>query len=68
MLMSDHAPAFDFAVGEKVALTDDDWTLVGREIVVVDVEPVPGSTQCLIRAGDEFRTVSRGELRHLQAA
>lgn len=56
---------FGFAVGEKVCLADDDWSLIGRDIVVLDVEPVPGSTQCVIRAGDEIRTVSRGELRHL---
>ena len=56
---------FGFAPGQKVGLADDDWTLVGRDIIVIDVEPVPGSTQCLVRAGDDFRTVSRGELRHI---
>lgn len=56
---------FGFAAGEKVLIADDDWNLIGRDIVIVDVEPVPGSTQCVIRAGDEIRTVSRGELRHL---
>lgn len=56
---------FGFSAGEHVALADDDWSLIGHDIVLVDVEPVPGSTQCLIRAGDECRTVSRGDLRHL---
>lgn len=56
---------FGFSNGEKVIIALDDWALVGRDVIVVDVEPIPGSTQCLIRAGDEFRTVSRGQLRHI---
>ena len=56
---------FGFRVGERVALADDDWSLVGRDIIVLDPEPVPGSTQCLIRVGEDSRTVSRGELRHI---
>jgi hypothetical protein len=56
---------FEFAVGEKVTLADDDWTSLGHDIILVNVEPVPGSTQCVIRAGDEVRTVSRAELRHV---
>lgn len=56
---------FDFAVGERVALADDDWSMVGHDAVLVQVEPVPGSTQCVVRVGDEYRTVSRGELRHV---
>ena len=54
-----------FSTGDKVVLADDDWSLVGSDIIILDVEPVPGSTQCVIRAGDEIRTVSRGELRAL---
>lgn len=54
---------FGFTAGEKVRLVDDEWVLADQEIVMVEVEPVPGSTQCVIRAGDDVRTVSRLELR-----
>jgi hypothetical protein len=57
---------FGFSAGEKVALADDDWGLIGHDIIIVNVEPVPGSTQCLIRDGEELRTVSRSDLRPLQ--
>lgn len=56
---------FGFKAGERVVLADDDWTLMGQDIVVVDAEPVPGSTQCLVRSGGEVRTVGRSELRHV---
>lgn len=54
-----------FQDGEKVRLADDDWSPVGHEVIIVDVEPVPGSTQCVVREGNEVRTVSRSELRPL---
>ena len=57
--------ASDIEAGDHVSLLTDDWTLVGRDIVVIDVEPVPGSTQCLVRADGEQRTVSRGDLRRV---
>ena len=51
--------------GDHVQLLDDDWSLVGHDIVVVDVEPVPGSTQCLVQADGQQRTVSRVDLRRV---
>lgn len=54
---------FEFHAGDRVSLSEDDWDNVGHSIILVDAEPVPGSTQCLIRSGDEFRTVSRASLR-----
>ena len=57
--------AYDIEAGDHVCLLTDDWTLVGLDIVVIDVEPVPGSTQCLVRADGEQRTVSRGDLRRV---
>ncbi len=56
---------FDINVGDHVRLPDDDWSMIGRDIVVIDIEPVPGSTQCLIRADGEQRTVSRIGLRRV---
>jgi hypothetical protein len=49
--------------GDRVALTDDDWDLVGHKLIVVDPEPVPGSFQCVIDADGEQLTVSRASLR-----
>jgi hypothetical protein len=54
---------FDLLVGQKVALANDEWSLVGRDIILVDIEPVPGSSQCVINAGGEMRYVSRAALR-----
>ena len=54
-----------FEVGDHVRLLDDDWRLIGRDIVVIQVDPVPGSTQCLIQADGERRTVSRIGLRRV---
>ena len=54
---------FDFRAGDHVSLSDDDWTLVGHDIVLVDAEPVPGSTQCLVKDRGEMRVVSRFDLR-----
>ena len=53
-----------FHAGDHVALVEDDWSMVGLDFVMVDVEPVPGSSQCLIKAGNEMVTVSRARLRH----
>ena len=50
----------DFHAG---ALLEDDWSMVGRELVILEVEPVPGSSQCLIQAGRDTVTVSRASLR-----
>ena len=61
--MTTSADAFDFRAGDRVTLSDDDWTLVGHDIVLVDVEPVPGSTQCIVKDGGDLRVVSRFDLR-----
>ena len=53
----------DFHAGDHVALLEDDWSMVGLDLVMVDVEPVPGSSQCLIQAGRDTVTVSRASLR-----
>ena len=53
-----------FHAGDHVALLEDDWSMVGLDLVMVDVEPVPGSSQCLIQAGRDTVTVSRASLRH----
>ena len=52
-----------FHAGDHVALVEDDWSMVGLDLVLVDVEPVPGSSQCLVLAGNETVTVSRASLR-----
>ena len=57
--------AFDFQAGDHVALIDDDWSTVGHDIVLVEPEPVPGSTQCIVRLDGETRVVSRGNLRRV---
>lgn len=54
---------FGFTPGDRVILVDDDWSVAGHDMTVVDAEPVPGSTQCIIRDGDDVRTVSRWALR-----
>ncbi len=58
---------FDLHVGDHVRLVDDDWSLVGHDIVLVDAEPVPGSTQCIVRDDGETRFVSRFDLRRIEA-
>ncbi len=63
--MNNTEEPFDFRVGDRVALMDDDWTMVGHDIVLVDAEPVPGSTQCHVKDGGEVRVVSRFDLRHI---
>ncbi len=55
----------DFHAGDHVALLEDDWSMVGLQLIVVDAEPVPGSSQCLIQAGRDTVTVSRASLRRL---
>ncbi len=57
--------ANEFHAGDHVALLEDDWTMVGLDLVMIDVEPVPGSSQCLIQAGHDTVTVSRASLRHV---
>ena len=57
--------SYAFHVGDHVALVEDDWSDVGYEIVLVDVEPVPGSTQCVVSSDGKIRTVSRLSLRPL---
>ena len=52
-----------FRTGDHVTMSDDDWSLVGRDIVLVDAEPVPGSTQCIVDDGGELRVVCRLDLR-----
>lgn len=59
----DHAHGFH--AGDHVALLEDDWSMVGLQLIVVDAEPVPGSSQCLIQAGRDTVTVSRARLRHI---
>lgn len=61
----DSKPAQEFHAGDHVALIEDDWTELGHDIVLVDVEPVPGSTQCLVASDGATRTVSRLSLRRL---
>lgn len=56
---------FELNNGDRVGLASDDWSLVGHDLILVDVEPVPGSTQCIVRADGETRTVSRAQLRPL---
>ncbi len=63
--MDDIDSAHDFHAGDHVALLEDDWSMVGLELTVVDAEPVPGSSQCLIQAGGDTLTVSRARLRRL---
>ena len=53
----------DFIPGERVRLADDDWDIVGHELILLDPEPVPGSSQCLIADNGEPITVSRARLR-----
>lgn len=56
---------FEIHEGDLVGLMDDDWELVGHKLILVDLEPVPGSSQCVIDAGGERITVSRAALRRL---
>ena len=55
----------DIHEGDRVGLIDDDWALVGHELIVVDLEPVPGSSQCVIADAGERITVSRANLQRL---
>lgn len=57
--------ACEFHAGDHVALVDDDWSGVGHDIVLVEPEPVPGSTQCIVQADGKTRTVSRCVLRRI---
>ena len=51
--------------GDRVGLVEDDWSLVGHQFILVDLEPVPGSSQCVVDVCGERITVSRGNLRPL---
>lgn len=51
--------------GDRVGLINDEWGLVGHELILIDPEPVPGSSQCLVDDGGERITVSRSSLRPL---
>lgn len=64
--MNASGDTFDFDAGDHVALIDDDWSGVGHDIVVLEREPVPGSTQCVIQADGDIRTVSRHDLRPIR--
>ena len=61
----DKAGQFEMHAGDQVGLVDDDWELVGHKLILVDLEPVPGSSQCVIDASGERITVSRAALRPL---
>ena len=63
--MDGEMKAFDLHAGDLVTLVDDDWTLVGHDIVLVDAEPVPGSTQCIVESDGQTRFVSRLNLRRV---
>ena len=61
--MNGETEAFDLHIGDHVTLIDDDWSLLGHEMVLLDAEPVPGSTQCIIELDGQARFVSRYNLR-----
>ena len=61
----DQAGQIEMHAGDQVGLLDDDWELVGHKLILVDLEPVPGSSQCVIDAGGDRITVSRASLRPL---
>ena len=65
--MKGEMEAFDLHAGDHVTLVDDDWTLVGHDMILVDAEPVPGSTQCIIESDGQARFVSRCNLRRANA-
>ena len=48
--------------GDAVRIAEDDWGLVGHRLVLVDLEPVPGSSQCVVDDCGERITVSRASL------
>ena len=61
----DECQQLAFHAGDRISLVDDDWNIVGHDIILVELEPVPGSTQCVIAADGETRTVSRASIRPL---
>ena len=61
--MDDCAANEALRAGDHVALLEDDWTMVGLDLVLVDVEPVVGSSQCVISTGSDRITVNRRDLR-----
>ena len=62
-MTSPHFEIAEIRKGERVRLADDDWDDVGHEFVLIDPEPVPGSSQCLVADNGEPITVSRARLR-----
>lgn len=48
--------------GRQVILQCDDWALCGKTAILVDLEPVPDSTQCLVFLDGERLTISRSEI------
>lgn len=49
--------------GDHVVLINDDWAGAGCDFVLVEAEPVPGSTQCIIEGDGQTIVVSRNDLR-----
>ncbi len=61
----DQAGQVEMHAGDLVGVMDDDWGLIGHKLVLIDPEPVPGSSQCVIDVDGERITVSRASLRAL---
>lgn len=41
----------------------DDWMLIGKDAIIINSEPVPGSTQMLVEIDGNRLTVAKHELR-----
>ncbi len=41
----------------------DDWMLIGKEVKIIDPEPVFGSTQMLVEIDGERLTIAQHEVR-----
>ena len=61
--MGDVTALRDMSAGDRVRLADDDWDLVGHDLILLDPEPVPGSSQCLVADDGKPITVSLARLR-----
>ena len=62
----DHVSGLEMHAGDHVSLIDDNWELVGHDLILVDLQPVPGSSQCVLKDGDgEKITVSRAAIRRV---
>lgn len=44
-------------------ILSDEWKLNGKTCRVIDLEPVPGSTQCLVEVEGEIITICRHDLK-----